>query len=148
MNSCISWRVRQTVMVQSSQGPATTLAQRTTVGSDASWTRTRLVAIIIAGNNQGPRSLDRVVTTNSWPPSGLAFAWSAGTLVAFAWSAGMLVAGTLVAFAWSAGMLVAGTLVAFAWSAGTLVAGTLVAMAWSAGTLGGGLAAQVADRLV
>src|SRR5205085_11909230 len=62
MNSCMSWRLRHTVIVQNSLGPATMLAQRTTDVSRWSWRRTRSEAIIIWGKNHGPRSRERVVT--------------------------------------------------------------------------------------
>ena len=74
MNSCMSWRLRQTVIVQNSLGPATMLAHRTTSPVSASWRRTRRVARIMCGKYHGARRRERVVTVKRSPaafsPSG------------------------------------------------------------------------------
>jgi hypothetical protein len=68
MNSCMAWRLRHTVMVQNSVGPATRLAQRTRPSVRASWRRMAQVASSIAGKKRTLRSLERVVTASNCPP--------------------------------------------------------------------------------
>jgi hypothetical protein len=67
MNSCMAWRLRHTVMVQNSVGPATRLAECTKPAVRVSWRRTCQDASSIAGKNRAPRSLERVVTASSSP---------------------------------------------------------------------------------
>jgi hypothetical protein len=65
MNSCIACRLRQTVIVQNSRGPAIRLAARTSPSVCASWRRTRSVARSMIGKKRTPRSRERVVTATS-----------------------------------------------------------------------------------